>query len=328
MFRDEMKRNRCIWVLVAVFPLITGFWGFFAHRKINYLAVFTLPPPMIDFYKANISYIVETSTDPDRRRYAVEDEARRHYIDIDHYGQHGLDSMPHHWADAVRKYSEDTLNAYGILPWNIQRTYQNLRDAFLVRDPERILRISSELGHYIGDANVPLHTTVNYNGQLTGQDGIHGFWESRLPELFSDQYDLLVGRSTYVDDPLEAAWTAVRTSHALVPKVLSAEKQLAETMGNRKYSFETRGKNTIKVYSQAYSEAYHKALNGMVEEQMRRSIRMIGNFWYSAWVDAGQPDLDSLVSYRPTPQVLEHRREQLEEWKKGNLHRRPHEQLE
>jgi hypothetical protein len=54
-----------------------------------------------------------------------------------------------------------------------------LTRAFKEHDRERILRYSADLGHYIGDAHVPLHCTRNYNGQLSGQHGIHGFWESR-----------------------------------------------------------------------------------------------------------------------------------------------------
>jgi hypothetical protein len=35
-------------------------------------------------------------------------------------------------------------------------------------------------------------------GNLTNQVGIHGFWESRLPELFYEQYDFYVGPATYL----------------------------------------------------------------------------------------------------------------------------------
>jgi len=28
-----------------------------------------------------------------------------------------------------------------------------------------------------------------------------------------------------------------------------------------------------------------------VERQMKRSIKMIADFWYTAWVNAGQPEL-------------------------------------
>lgn len=185
--------------------LLFSNWGFFAHERINRLAVFTLPPEMIGFYKKNIRYITEASVNPDRRRFSSVDEAPRHYIDLDHYGDSALYKMPRYWQAAVQKYSEDTLKAYGIVPWHINRMYYSLKEAFLIRDPERILKISAELGHYIADAHVPLHTTENYNGQLTGQEGIHAFWESRLPELFSDDFDYFVGKAEYISNPQAAA---------------------------------------------------------------------------------------------------------------------------
>jgi hypothetical protein len=46
-------------------------WGFFAHRRINRLAVFSLPPEMVGFFKANIQYITENAINPDRRRYEI-----------------------------------------------------------------------------------------------------------------------------------------------------------------------------------------------------------------------------------------------------------------
>ena len=159
-------------------------WGFFAHQKINRLAVFTLPPELIGFYKQNIQYLTRKSVSPDMRRYVNKAEAPRHYIDIDVYGDSAIYKMPRRWRDAVEKYTEDTLKRYGIVPYHIHRVSRGLINAFKNKDADRILRLSADIGHYIADANVPLHTTQNYNGQLTGQYGIHGFWESRLPELF------------------------------------------------------------------------------------------------------------------------------------------------
>jgi hypothetical protein len=300
-------------------------WGFFAHQRINRLAVFTLPTEMISFYKENIGYISEASVNPDRRRYSVADEAARHYIDLDHYGDSAIYTMPRYWAEASQKYTEDTLQAYGIVPWHINRMYFRLRDAFLLRDPGRILKLSAELGHYVGDAHVPLHTTENYNGQLSGQEGIHAFWESRLPELFSGDYDFFVGRAQRIDNPQLSAWAAVSSAHIAVDSVLMMEKQLSLKMKEKKYSFETRGKQTIKVYSQAYASAYEKLLRGMVERQMRSAIRMIGDLWFTAWVEAGQPDLSALINYTPTPQELLERQTELNQWKEKKLLSRPHE---
>ena len=95
-------------------------WGFFAHKKINYYAVFLLPPEMIVLYKPQIEFLSEHAVDPDKRRYAVPAEGSRHYIDLDHYGKAPYLSLPRKWSEAVAKYSEDSLNAHGIVPWWLQ----------------------------------------------------------------------------------------------------------------------------------------------------------------------------------------------------------------
>jgi hypothetical protein len=323
-----MKKVGLCMLLAPILLISTGFWGFFAHQRINRLAVFTLPPEMIGFYKKNIQYITEAAVNPDRRRFSDPDEAPRHYIDIDHYGDSALYKMPRFWNDAVKKYSEDTLKAYGILPWHIYRTYFRLKDAFMAKDPERILRLSADLGHYIADAHVPLHTTENYNGQLTGQEGIHAFWESRLPELFSDQYDFFVGKATHIDNPQTEAWKAIASAHVEVDSVLRQERRLSLKFGEKKFSFETKGKQTIKVFSREYASAYHEIMKGMVERQMRASIKMIGDFWFTAWADAGQPDLKILIDYKPSEKELKKYREELEQWKKQTIKSREHEAVQ
>lgn len=283
-----------------IFLLVGGLlffgWGFFAHQKINRQAVFSLPPEMIGFYKSHIQYLTEKAVNPDKRRYVNKLEAPRHYIDVDVYGDSAVYKLPRYWKDAVALYGEDSLQAYGVVPWHIGLVKYQLTQAFLQRDSDKILRYSADLGHYIGDANVPLHTTENYNGQLTGQLGIHGFWESRLPELFYQDYDLWIGKATYVRNCQEAAWGAVVQAHQALDSVLRIERELTETFpDDKKYSFEERGASTVRVYSYEFSKAYHERLNGMVERQLRRAIKMVADFWYTAWIDGGQPDLDYLL---------------------------------
>ena len=270
-------------------------WGFFAHREINRLAVFTLPEPLIKFYKAHLQIIIKNAVNPDKRRYIINGEAPRHYIDLDGYGDSALFKLPENWFKAVKKYTEDTLIAYGIVPWHIYRVKNQLTSAFVKKDVERILNLSADLGHYIGDANVPLHTTENYNGQLTGQKGIHGFWESRLPELYFENYSFWVGAANYEPDPQQRAWKAVENANKALDSVLWFESRLNLKFDeDRKYSFEARGNSIKKVYSKEYSKSYHNKLSGMVERQMQRSVKMVGDFWYTCWVDAGKPDLNDM----------------------------------
>ncbi|WBO83893.1 zinc dependent phospholipase C family protein [Hymenobacter yonginensis] len=271
-------------------------WGFFGHRLLNRLAVFTLPPEMMGFYKTNIEYLTTNATRPDSRRSVVPGEAARHFLDVDVYGDSALTRLPRSYADAVAKYGEDSLMRHGIVPWQVVRMKGQLTEAFRQRDADRILSLSADMGHYIADACVPLHTTHNYNGQLTGQRGIHGLWESRLPEILAANYDFFTGPAPYLERPSETIWTAVARSNAAVDSVLRFERDLTAKMpDDKKYGFEERGNaGAVRVYSREFSREYHQRLAGQVERQMRLAQRLIGAFWYTCWVDAGQPDLDAL----------------------------------
>ncbi len=271
-------------------------WGFWAHKRLNRLAVFTLPPEMIKFFKFHLEYVTEHAVDPDSRRYMVEGEAENHYIDVDHFDTFPFPNIPRKWKDAVHKYSEDSLRSYGIVPWHLQVMLMRLTQAFRDKDVKRILKTATDLGHYVGDSNVPLHTTENYNGQMTGQNGIHGFWEGRIPEMYGDTYNYFVGRAAYIEDPLDEAWKTVLESHTALDSVFSFEKQLTKEYGpDRKYGYENRNNVLTKVYSRDFTAEYHKRLGGQVERRMRTTIYRIGSFWFTAWVNAGQPNLEELL---------------------------------
>lgn len=293
-------------------------WGFWGHKRINRMAVFTLPPEMIGFYKKNIEFVTDHAVDPDKRRYANKDEAPRHYIDIDHYSAAEMDSMPLYWNDAVKKYTEDTLKAYGIVPWYVTKELSMLTNAFKEGNIERILHYSADLGHYVADAHVPLHTTENYNGQMTNQVGIHGFWESRIPELEGTNYDYFTGRAAYIEKPQEYIWEVVRASHNAVDSVLKFEADLNATFPqDRKYAVEQRGAASVRVYSHEYTLAYNKMLNGMVERRMREAIDAVGSMWYTAWINAGKPNLDSLQQYGLSDEYRKQMEEEDRMWKSG-----------
>lgn len=337
-------------------------WGFYSHRLINRMAVFTLPAELIGMYKTHIDYVADHAVDPDKRRYATRHEAVRHYIDIDHWGAFPFDNVPRTWHEALARhttifctnaegdtsaicsgatpeirerfnnfflihilphYYEDTwlldcdslhtyfpevdcrecsevfateeFSEYGILPYHLVAMQHRLTKAFAARDLPAILRLSADFGHYIADAHVPLHTTENYNGQLTGQVGIHAFWETRIPELFAEeQYDFFVGKAIYIDDPGEYFWDIVLSSHKLVDEVLGIEKRLSvEYPSDRQFCFDERLEVTVRTQCAEYAQAYSEAMNGMVEKQMRKAVHAIGSAWYTAWVDAGQPEMDA-----------------------------------
>ncbi|GHB41378.1 zinc dependent phospholipase C family protein [Mongoliitalea lutea] len=299
---DRWKRKLIQVILLVLLLVSVGecyAWGFFAHRRINRQAVFSLPPEMFGFFKYHIDYITDNAINPDRRRYAVLGEAEKHYIDVEAYGDSALYKLPRYWHQALEVYEESHLRAHGIGPWNVYHVKLQLTNAFLKKDKKAILRLAADLGHYIADMHVPLHTTQNYNGQLTNQHGIHAFWESRIPELLVDEYDFFVGQAMYIERPQLAIWSAVEGAHAALDSVLRFERELTARFDkDKKFTYEERGGINTRLHSRPFTLAYHELLDGQVERQMRAAIKLVADFWYTAWIDAGQPVLGDLLDIK------------------------------
>lgn len=298
-------------------------WGFWAHEQINRCAVFTLPDEMRIFYKKNIDFITIHSVDPDKRTHSDKKEGGRHYIDADHYGASPFDSIPKSWDKAVAKFSQDTLEEYGINPWYIALVTQQLTRAFVKGHKDSILILSAELGHYIADAHVPLHSTMNYDGQLTNQKGIHSFWETRLPELFGAGYNYHTRPATYLQYPLAESWRIIQSSFSMLDTVLRFERQLNEQYPKeKKYTAIKKSGKVYYDYSEEYSRLYHEMLHHMVERRMRAAIRAVGSYWFTAWVNAGKPDLNKI----DTTVLTGEKKKQLDSeealWKSGKIIKR------
>ncbi len=319
-----MKKLYCLFLFLLLCK--TSFcWGFFGHQKINYYSVFLLPPEMMVFYKPHIQFLSEHAVDPDKRRYAVAEEGSRHYIDIDFYGAYPYNSLPRKWEDAVLKFSEDSVRTNGIVPWWIQTMQKRLVAAFKEKNATKILKLSAEIGHYIADAHVPLHACSNHNGQLTNQKGIHGFWESRIPELLADkEWNFFIGRAEYIQNPGDFIWKRILESAAAADTVLKYEKELTSAFPpDQKFAFENRNGLIVRQYSSSFSRAYNNKLNAMIERRMRQSIFAVASFWYTAWVDAGQPDLTKLTNKKFSEEELKEFEELNRQWRTNQIKGRP-----
>lgn len=235
---------------------------------------------MLVFYKANLSFLSDHAVDPDKRRYVLNGEGPRHYINLDHYGPYPFDSLPRRWNEAVARYSEDPLQRYGIATWWLHVMQHRLVAAFKERRAAAILKLPAEIGHYMAEIHVPLHVSSNHNGQLTSQQGIHGFWESRLPELLAEaEWNFLMGRASYIAHPGPFIWQRVLESARAADTVLRGERELSATFpADQKYAFEPRGGTVVRQYSSTFATAYDRKLKGMVERHMRQSIEAVASF--------------------------------------------------
>ncbi|MBV9988652.1 MAG: hypothetical protein JO301_13320 [Chitinophagaceae bacterium] len=286
-------------LLLAAIWLGLGSWGFLVHKTVHQLAVYKLPARMAGFFYQNMDYLVNNAPRPDTRRNQDSTEATKHFIDLEMYGADAALRMPAGWDQAVQLYTRDSLLKYGYVPYHVLFMKEKLVQAFRSGNKDSILFYATDMGHYIGDANVPLHTTVNYDGQLTNQRGLHSLWESTVPELDMNNWNLYSARKArYLKHPDQAIWAAVRQGAALVPALLAAEQEVSKRFSDaQKYRVRTSRGREIKSYSPEFGKAYAEAVKTEVNAQLLRSAELIADFWYSSWVDAGRPDLNALQPY-------------------------------
>ena len=163
-------------------------WGFDVHRFITDRAIDLLPDPIRPFYQKHRAFIVERSIDPDLWRNAGwTEEPPRHFVDLDAYGRPPFGDLPREFDRAVERYGADFVLRNGTLPWRTAEIYGQLRRNFEIQKRggtgyalENVKFHSAVLAHYVEDGHVPFHAVLNYDGQLTGQHGIHSRWESEL----------------------------------------------------------------------------------------------------------------------------------------------------
>jgi hypothetical protein len=156
---------------------------------------------------------------------------------------------------------------------------------------------ATDLAHYIGDANVPLHVSVNYDGQLTNQKGLHSLWESVIPEIELEQFNLYSKHTArYLRNPEEAIWNAIRRSQSLLKDVFEQEKETSKSFtDSTKYRVQVRNGRESRSYTSAFAKAYRARLGNTINEQLIRSSDLIADFWYTSWVDAGKPDVKQWI---------------------------------
>jgi hypothetical protein len=316
------KQTITIAMIVILAPLFLS-WGEAGHIRINRAAVMSLPEPMQSFFYNHIDFITQASPIPDLRRFLLDDKAEnsRHYFDLENFGP--IDSLPLTLQEATNTYTKEFLAKNGVLPWYIENRMDELTRAFKEKRKTEILFLAAELGHYVADANTPLHTTVNYDGQLTGQNGLHSFWETRMVKMFSHTYNYDSGEAVYITDIRKEIHRMILNSNALSDTLLRLEKELRQSYPldqlYMKTDRDTTDKDYKPIFSDEYATRYHEKLNGMVERQMQASILATASFWYTAWVNAGKPDLSDLDPADQTERNKANFKKELKLFKKGEL---------
>jgi hypothetical protein len=268
-------------LLLFLIPTVLIFgWGDKGHKIITAFAMKQLPAEM-KFSEAFKSAIVEHSVDPDNRKRDDKSEGPKHFIDIDFYKEFS-DGIVIMSRDSLNKlYGEQVVTKEGILPWATETTYYRLIKAFKDKDKDKVLLYASDLAHYVGDGHQPLHATVNYNGQLSDQKGVHARYEIEM----LDQYLNVIEKNYddripyYVNNIPSMIFNYIAEANNYVELILSADKFASK---------KTEGKFDKEYYRLLWFKTKYVTIN-----EINSAALSLSSLIYSAWVDAGKPVLEN-----------------------------------
>jgi hypothetical protein len=279
----------------SMWPSSSDAWGVSAHRYIMRRAIDLLPPPIKPFFEANRDELVVRIVDPDLWRSVGWDEDPNHFVDfgVKEYGDYPFKELPREYDAALEKFGMATLKRNGLLPWreaeefgNLRRAMQSFgRDAAFAR-METVL-FAAVAAHYIQDAHQPLHATNNYDGQLTGQHGVHARFESALFDRYEAKLTMTPPPLKAMLAPRETAFDVLLASYRLVDSVLAADKKAVA------------GKDE---YDDDYFDKFFAAVKPVLEQRLAESISATAGLIVGAWERAGRPEL-KLQSPRPVQKV-------------------------
>src|SRR4051794_12048022 len=287
-----MRKASLVAAALVVAMLVPGSafaWGAAAHRYIMRRAIELLPPRIKPFFERNRDELVIRVNDPDLWRVVgFEDEPPNHQIDfgVDDYGPYPFVALPREYDAAVEKFGVAVVRRHGLLPWRTMEEFGNLRRVFqgFTRNQLYVegnaVMFASALGHYVQDAYQPLHVHNNYDGQLSGQNGVHSRFESELFERFESRLTLNPAPATAVGNPREFIFNVALASFQLVPKILAADRD-ALGLGD--------------TYDDEYFERFLTNIRPVLEQQMAGAITATASAIVGAWTQAGEPVLKSSI---------------------------------
>ncbi len=267
---------RCIPIIFLI-TNVSYSWGSTGHKLINRKSVLHLPNSMA-MLKADSLYYESHASDADYRKNYNDTsffaEAQRHYLDIDLYPN--FYNLPHTLDSVIALYGTSTVRNNGTLPWAIKLTLDSLTAQFIRGDFATAKLTMSDLGHYVADGHQPLHCTGNYDGKLTGNNGIHSRYESSMINIFKSSITISSDAIAYIESPLDYFFEFILHSNSLVDSVLNADT----------YAKSVSGWNGSGTPPSTYYDALWQKTENFTKAQFQSATIAIASTWYTAWLNA------------------------------------------
>ena len=244
-------------------------WGWDAHGYINEHALNYLPAEMA-FFQNHSDFLRLHSTDPDRDNRP----GYYHYIDIDYYPEFFTGTLPHNQDSLVALYNLSIVQNNGTIPWVIEEWTDSLSTLMASGQWDQVWQVAAELGHYVADSHQPLHLALNYNGQLTGNQGIHSRYESSMINPHLPDLPLATGAARYWPNLNDSVFAYIDETYPYVDSIMIAD-DLASAQD--------------PAYGAVYYDILWQELETLTTLSVHRAIIDLASIWQTAWENAGSP---------------------------------------
>ncbi len=229
---EIVKKSFPIIASLGLVSLILMSWGYDGHYKINTNAALSFNPEMSQFVEWT-TRLAEHASDADNRKSNDDTEGPKHYIDIDSYPEFVTDGhISQTWDSIVDEHGDAFVMDNGILPWATLATYDTLKSCFERRDWDKAVLVAADLGHYVADGHMPLHICKNYNGQLTGNSGIHSRYESTMIKAHITEINYPGSDVSVIHDVRGYIFSYLYDTYPYVDSILIADNYARETAGD------------------------------------------------------------------------------------------------
>jgi hypothetical protein len=251
-------------------------WGNNAQRLIVNHAVDTLPADLRPFFEANREFLIGHVNDPLTQLDKHPNERQNHFVELDHYGKFPFDTLPRSYKAAVTKYSKSKIEATGVLPWAIGVYSQKLTEDLKNGHWDEARLDAAFLADYVAEAHDPFNTTENYDGKLTGQNGVNDRFNAILIDRYGSFFPMNPHDAFFVIDPTDFAFDMCLNAHSLVESILLADR---------------RAKKGLGAYTDEYYDRFYNLTAGSLIRQLSDASTDVGSYWLTAWSNAGKPQL-------------------------------------
>jgi hypothetical protein len=262
--------------LCVLFPSSACAWGSNADKLILNRAIETLPSDIRPFFEENRAFLLQHVNDPLDAARKNPSERRNSFLYLDKYGRFPFDTLPRSYKAAVSKYGRTRLEANGLLPWQIGVYSKKLTDAMQSGHWEDAKLYAAILASYVAASHDPFNTTDNADGRLTGQAGVNERFGTTLIDRYSSFFPMRPNDAMFINDPTDHAFEACLSAHSWLETILLADRN---------------ARKGLTSYTDEYYDRFYNQAAAILIRQLSDAATDVGSFWYTAWKNAGQPQL-------------------------------------